>query len=107
MNNYFNIRGESYSLYFKTGRPFKNNGLGLVWNELISNEKLSVSMSLEGWDQDIFGRGFAAEFETDLDINERMALLLHTGYKTQDYVLGKQVPSGFNLGLGLRFQKDH
>ena len=103
MNNYINYGGKQWSVYFKTGRPFKNNGVGLVWNEIISAGKMSMDATLEAWDQDIFGSGFAAEVETVMGINERMGLVINTGYKTEGYVLGKQVPAGLNLGLGVRW----
>lgn len=106
LNNYINFRGQELALYFKTGRPFKNNGLGLTWNELYTSDKLEMSATVEAWDQDLFGSGFAGELETYIGLTEQMGIVLNTGYKTEGYVLGKQVDSGLNLGLGVRYSND-
>lgn len=103
MNNYINIGGRSISVYFKTGRPFKNNGAGMVWHEFFKNEKITMSGRVEAWDQDIFDSGFSGELTTDLRLSERMGVVIHSGYKTEGYVLGKQIQDGFNLGLGIKY----
>ncbi|MCF7807427.1 MAG: hypothetical protein K9N38_02755 [Candidatus Marinimicrobia bacterium] len=103
MNNYINLDGKALSVYFKTGRPFKNNGLGLVWNEFLTTDKMTMTATVDAWDQDIFGSGVAAELTTDMWVADGIDLILHTGYKTEGYVLGKQIPEGFTLGMGLRW----
>ena len=101
MNNYIHLDGHKFSLYFKHGRPFKNNGVGLVWNEFISNNKLVVSASVEAWDQDLFGQGVSGETDVRYMVSQDLGLVINAGYKTEGYVLGKQVPAGINFGLGL------
>ena len=106
LNNYLNLNGRSLSVYFKTGRPFKNNGAGLTWNDFYSNDKVTMTGNLEAWDQDIFGSGFSAEVTTDLNLTDNLGVVIHSGYKTEGYVLGKQTTAGLNLGLGLRYSND-
>lgn len=101
LNNYIHLNGNEFSLYFKWGRPFKNNGLGLVWNDIVETDKYSVSASIEAWDQDIFGSGFASEATLGYKLSQSLGLFMSTGYKTEGYVLGKQVPEGLNWSFGL------
>lgn len=103
MNNYIHLKGNQFSLYLKYGRPFKNNGLGMVWNDILKNETMIVSASLETWDQDLFGSGISGEMSMDMILSDRLGVFVNAGYKTEGYVLGKQLDDGLNLGLGLLY----
>lgn len=103
MNNYIHLDGNQFSLYVKYGSPFKNNGLGLAWNNIMENEKMIVSASFETWDQDIFGSGVSGELSMDMKFSEQLGVFVNAGYKTEGYVLGKQLDDGLNLGLGLLY----
>jgi len=74
---------------------------------MIENPKLQVSAGLDIWNQDIFGTGVATEFESRVNIFKNVDLNMVVGYKTEGYVLGKQIDSGFNIGGGLIFRGNY
>ena len=106
MNNYVNIDNNHFSVYLKFGRPFKNLGMGVVWDDVIHTETFSMNATVEAWDQDIYGAGIAAEVSSYVRMGQNLDLAIHTGYKTEGFVLGKQVSEGLNLGLGVRVNHD-
>ncbi|MFK7921031.1 MAG: hypothetical protein AB8H47_03695, partial [Bacteroidia bacterium] len=103
LQNYLHIRNQHFAFYFKYGNPFKNNGFGISWYDIIQNDKLNLSAQLDVWDQDIFGKGIAAEVSTEYRIGDQFGLLLNAGYKTDGYVLGKQLGEGVNVGFNLTY----
>ena len=107
MNNYLHIKGQQFSFYAKYGNPFKNNGLGIQWANMIDRPSLKMSSTIDLWDQDIFGNGIAAEIEADYTIFKNIALNASLGYKTKGYVLGKQIDKGLNFGFGLVYYANY
>jgi hypothetical protein len=103
MNNYIHYKGAKFSVYAKYGNPFKNNGIGLKWSNIVDRSNLSVSSWVDLWDQDIFGKGFAGEVEARMNISENIFLNFNLGYKTEGYVLGKQLKDGVNFGVGFGY----
>lgn len=103
MNNYIHINGNQFEFYGRYGRPFKNTGIGLNWNNIIDSDKLLIGASLELWDQDIFGAGGLIESQMMYKLNKSLAINFNTGYKSEGYVLGKQLQSGFNAGFGITY----
>ena len=65
MNNYLHVKGNMFSFYFKYGNPYKNQGLGLGWQNIINRPKLQLSSYIDIWNQDIFGAGIACEASVD------------------------------------------
>ena len=104
LNNYIHLRGNKFSAYLKYGKPFRNNGLGIIWNDMITTQKLTMSTGIEIWDQALFGAGFLADVTMKLQLTERVGLLLEAGYKTKGYVLGKQIAEGLNCGAGISYR---
>ena len=107
INNYLHFKGNHFSFYAKYGNPFKNNGAGVTWGNMIESPKLQVSAGLDIWNQDIFGTGVATEFEARVSVFKNVDLNMVVGYKTDGYVLGKQIDSGFNIGGGLIFRGNY
>ena len=101
MNNYLHINGNKFSGYFKYGRPFQNLGIGINWHEIKLSENANISAGVEVWDQDLFGKGIAAEIIAVAKLSEYFGASATIGYKTEGYVLGKQVSKGFTLGVNL------
>ena len=103
MNNYIHLNDNKFSMYFKTGRPFKNNGMGLAWREIIATEKLSASAEIDFWDQDLFDTGFSADLDLKFKLSGGLGLVFNGGYKSEGYVLGKPLDAGLTGGLGVDF----
>lgn len=105
MQNYIHVNNRQFGLYLKYGRPFKNLGMGISIKDLISIRKLKANLLIEGWNQDIFGTGASLELLGVWQINNSVDLNLNLGYKTQGYVLGKQLDDGLNAGFGISFYR--
>jgi len=101
MNNYLHLKGNMFALYLKYGYPFQNRGLGVGWQDIFHNPDVHVSAFIDIWDQDIYGSGISGELAADLRFRDKFGIHLNLGYKTQGYVLGKQISEGANLGFGL------
>lgn len=101
MQNYIHLKDKQYGLYLKYGRPFKNNGLGLSMKNVIKFRKFKSDFLLEIWQQDLFGNGISAEFNGEWKVSELLGINFNLGYKTKGYLLGKQLESGLNLGVGI------
>lgn len=102
LNNYIHISGQTFSAYFKYGNPFKNNGLGLNWYNMVNHKFVNISASIDLWDQDLFGIGVSGEIFTELKFSKNIGLFANLGYKSEGYVLGKQIQKGLNLGFGIQ-----
>jgi len=103
LNNYLHIKGDMFTCYLKYGNPYKNLGLGLGWQNIIDSPKVQLSSYIDIWDQDIFGKGISCEVSMDYKLLEKLGVHLDLGYKTEGYVLGKQINQGVNIGFGLRY----
>lgn len=103
MNNYLHLKGNQFSFYAKYGNPFKNNGVGLMWNNLFEAPYLHLSSTIDLWDQDIWGKGLAIELDGDYHIKDKFKVNFVLGYKTEGYVLGRQIDAGVNFGFGVSY----
>ena len=101
MNNYIHLKNRQFGVYFKYGRPFKNLGLGLSMNDVISSPNLNANVLVELWQQDIFGKGISGEINGKWKFSKHLGLNFNAGYKTKGYVLGKQIGKGLNIGAGI------
>jgi len=106
LQNYIHIQGNQFGLYLKFGRPFKNLGLGLSMNDYFTYKKLRSDVVLEFWQEDLFGNGIWVETKTSIILSKIFGLNFNIGYKTEGYVLGKQLNAGMNLGLGISYYKN-
>ena len=104
MNNYLHVHGNQFAIYLKYGNPFKNNGLGIRWNNFIHKKNIQATVNLDLWDQDLYGTGLAADVAINRNLFGRWGTSVAVGYKTEGYVLGKQLNEGFNLGIGITYQ---
>jgi len=107
MNNYLHLKGNHFSFYAKYGNPFKNNGTGARWDNVVERPELKISLGLDLWDQDIFGKGIAGELEARYNVSNNIALNMSIGYKTEGYVLGKQIDNGVNFGGGIIIRSNY
>ncbi len=106
LQNYIHIKGLQFGMYAKYGRPFKNLGLGLSMNNVVNHKKLQSDVILEVWQQDLFGNGVSIESQSNLRLSNFIGVQFTLGYKTEGYVLGKQLDAGPNLGFGVRMYKN-
>ena len=107
MNNYIHWGGRQFDLYIKYGNPMRNNGMGLRWANAVQLPKIDLAVGVEAWDQAVYGKGGAAELEASMHIHPRFDLLLKYGYKSEGFVLGKQIAQGHNLGLGVSYRTSY
>lgn len=107
LNNYIHIANQKLSLYVKYGNPFKNYGIGMGWTDCIKRTKINTSARIDFWSQDIFGNGISGEILTEYKFSNHLGIFLNTGYKTEGYVLGKQINEGFNFGIGMMYYANY
>ncbi len=107
MNNYVHVKDNKFSVYFKVGNPYKNNGIGFGWSEIAENRHMNLSAIVEAWDQDLFGKGISGEISLDIKLSKRLGINIITGYKTKGYVLGKQIDDGLNAGIGMKYYANY
>ena len=105
MQNYFHLNDRQYGVYIKYGRPFKNIGLGISMNDVISLDNFKADIITEVWQQDIFGNGVSTELSGEWILNKHFGLNFNLGYKTEGYSLGKQLQKGANIGAGISIYK--
>ena len=80
-------------------------GLGLSMNQVINRSKVKSDLILEIWDQDLFGSGISIESQTEFKVTKNLGLHIYAGYKTQGYVMGKQLEAGPNVGFGFSYYR--
>jgi len=105
LQNYLHLKGRQFGVYAKYGRLYKNMGLGLSMNDVLKFDKLRSDVLIELWDQDIFGKGVSVEFDTELMLTDNWGINFNLGYKTEGYVLGKQLDAGLNAGIGVSYYR--
>ena len=103
MQNYIHINNRQFGLYLKYGRPFQNIGLGISMNDVLNFNNFKSDVLLEFWQQDIFGKGASMEFSGTWKLSRHFGMNFTLGYKTEGYVLGKQLDAGMNFGAGISF----
>ncbi|MGL1893492.1 MAG: hypothetical protein OCD02_17780 [Spirochaetaceae bacterium] len=106
MQNYLHINNRQFGLYLKYGRPFDNIGLGLSMNDIISYKQFKSDVIIEVWEQELYDNGISAEIISQLKVTENIGITFNLGYKTEGYLLGKQIDEGVNLGIGICIYKN-
>ncbi|MEM8522991.1 MAG: hypothetical protein AAGG68_00035 [Bacteroidota bacterium] len=101
LHQYVKHNSKLYQLTVKTGEPFKNNSINLYSPNFFQNDKFKIGAELEVFDQAFFGTGFHASGELTVALGKQIKARLQTGYKTEGYVLGRQLDSGLTGQLGL------
>ena len=91
LTNYLNLEGRLYSLYVKTGRPYKNIGAGFSLSELYRLGRFSVGSSCDVWMQDVYGNGAAVTLSSDYRVFDNAGLTMKAGWKEQGYAVGRRV----------------
>ena len=102
--NYISVQGRTYALYFKHGKPFKNNGAGLVIPVLFDSGGLDLGFKVEGWEQDLYGSGAAAYLDMSIRLTENWRLGLQGGYKQKGYLTGEALDEGFKAVMALEYR---
>lgn len=101
MQNYFHLNHQQFGMYLKYGRPFKNLGLGISMNNVFETSQFQADLRAEFWQQDIFGNGISADILGKWFFTRNMGLNFSLGYKTEGYLMGKQLEGGLNAGIGI------
>ncbi|MCX7998122.1 MAG: hypothetical protein N3A69_04105 [Leptospiraceae bacterium] len=102
--HYFQVKKNFFSLYFKTGFPYKNQGLGFFVSEILTYKAFSIDLQMDFWKQEFYGNGFALAPVFRYRISKELSLIAQLGYKTKGYLLGKTVEKD---GIGFIGMKYH
>lgn len=101
LHQYVTLNAKLYQLTLKTGEPFRNNSINLYSPNFFENEQLKIGAELQVFDQAMFGKGFHASGELTLTLSKQIKARLQAGYKTEGYILGRQLDGGLTGQLGL------
>lgn len=101
LNNYLHVKDNKFRISIRYGNPFKNNGLGFAWTDILKQKKVNFTVSADVWDQDLFGIGASSEISAEIPLLKRFGCAANIGYKTEGYILGKQINEGVNFGIRL------
>lgn len=101
LNNYIHLKGKKLRLSLKYGNPFKNYGIGLGWTDVLRTRRIGLSVNMDFWDQDLFGTGVAGEISATFNLLKTIGLYTNIAYKSEGYLIGKQLEEGFNFSFGL------
>jgi hypothetical protein len=101
--NHFMINKNYYQLSFHYGRPFQNVGVGFCIPSLLHKDNITMGMLLNYWYQQPYGNGFHVALRSDLFFSDNMGGTIACGWKSQGYLLGLPVDSGFYFRAGILF----
>ncbi|MFC1619965.1 hypothetical protein ACFL45_08470 [Candidatus Neomarinimicrobiota bacterium] len=103
--NYLRWSQKLYYVYVKTGRPFKNLGLGVSVPSLLAMRDFTLGVACDLWDQDIYGSGAALFMNAHYQASDRLGLILKGGWKDEGYLIGKRVEKSaiFFVGISYRY----
>jgi hypothetical protein len=102
-NNYLKLNNRFYTIYFKYGFPFKNNGLGITLSDLVKYRIFSIDAQVDRWSQDYYGNGFSLSTTGHYRIKEKLNVVAQVGYKTEGYLVGRSTKKGFIGFIGLKY----
>ena len=101
--NYLRLNGKLHTLYLKTGRPYKNNGLGIEMHDLFEQGNLTLGCALDFWDQDIYGSGSAFSINAVYRLYKGFGLLADVCMKDKGYLVGKNVEKSTTVLAGVSY----
>lgn len=107
LSQYLTVDDRTFVLTAHYGRPMKNNGLRLSSPDLVRTAHLELGLAIDGWDQDEHGAGFSAESLVSARLTDRLYLTGGAGYKTEGYLLARQVGASPHLRIGLAYRFPH
>ena len=73
----------------------------VLTTNILNFENFKSDILAEIWQQDIFGKGISIELSGQWKLGEHLGMSYNVGYKTEGYVLGKQLKEGINIGAGI------
>ncbi len=102
--NYFRIKGKLYMLYMKTGRPYRNLGVGVRIPGLVKKAGFTLGAGCDIWDQDIYGSGAAFSVDAGYQLYKGTGLLLNASWKDEGYLVGRRVGKTKMLYAGVFYR---
>lgn len=114
--NYLRYRHMSAQVFINYGQHYahKSYGIGGQCNAIPVNDYLSLGGRLYVWKQPQLFTAAPADAPSKLGImatvigeyafNQYFGFISHAGYKTQGYLQGECLASGFSFGLGMRLR---
>ncbi|MFC2090955.1 hypothetical protein ACFLT1_09300, partial [Bacteroidota bacterium] len=103
MINYFLVSNRLIILSLKSGRPYKNNGIGIHMPSVLSYNDFHLGISLDGWDQDIYGLGGSMALHTTFKPASGLGFILKGGLKSSGYLIGRRVDQSAFLQAGCSY----
>ena len=94
LTQHLKLNERYFSVYLRTGRPFKNNGIGVRVPDLVRVNRFSLDTTLDAWDQGVYGMGGMMGVSPSYRVNRHLRLSLDLHWKSDGYVIGLPVDQG-------------
>ena len=104
MINFFEMKDQQFSIYFKNGAPFNNKGLGVNIPALYQGNKVDLGLTVDIWDQDIYGRGGALGLQSHLALTNKLSVSAWGEWKNRGYIMGRQLDKSFQVHFGIELE---
>jgi len=101
---YFRYDGKLYIAYARTGKPLKDDGFGLSVPNLVESEKYTVGVSVDLWDQAMFGQGAGVSCSLQYRMTDHWGLGTDAYAKSRGYLLGKRMTENFSLSGSVSYR---
>ncbi len=103
LNQHVRLRDRVFTVYGRTASPYHARGLGLLAPDIVRAAPLGIGLSLEVWDQALYGTGWSATGRAGYRVAPNFDVALELGWKDTGYVLGRPVESGALMALGVTY----
>lgn len=103
LNNYFLYRDKLFIAKLRSGRPYKNTGIGISCPKIYEKEEFSFGVDVDYWDQDIYGSGYNTQINAMYEPKNGLGIIIKTGYKSEGYLVGRNIDKSWLVLAGVAY----
>ncbi len=104
---YLQVDQRSFEVAVKYGRPMKNNGIRVSAPDIVENDRIRLGAEVEVWDQDVYDLGVSATATAEASVHGGLGVVGWLGYKTEGYVMGRDIDRTPFGAVGLTYRFHH
>ncbi len=102
--NYLRMWQKFAAIYFKFGKPFENNGIGIRVPDLIETRNITVGVACDLWDQAIYDIGTAVSVDIRYQSKMGLGLILKGSWKDDGYLIGRRLEESTTFFAGFSYR---
>lgn len=103
LNNYILYNEKLLIVKLKSGRPYKNIGVGISSPRILEKGAFQFGLSADIWDQDKYGNGISMQINAAYRPENGLGLIVKSGYKSEGYLVGRNVDESWILLAGITY----